>query len=228
MFGAVSWSVVKAVVRSRLPTTRLLATASSKETAAVPSMESRGRKLSLLSRMNKKPTKDITDATVVLKREKAIVTPVSVGTVATKEVIPKREPKTKVEKVSVTLDLPTTANVRAAAHTPLDSNEKNHNTLNTVDVDTALTTSVTTLAFASLDVSVNTKKALSDVMKYQYTTPVQSESIPEILQGKDVFVKARTGTGKTLAFLIPAIEVTPLVFVLVLILVLVLFYNSAT
>jgi superfamily II DNA/RNA helicase len=71
-----------------------------------------------------------------------------------------------------------------------------------------LTTSVTTLAFASLDVSANTKKALSEVMKYQYTTPVQSESIPEILQGKDVFVKARTGTGKTLAFLIPAIEVT--------------------
>lgn len=38
-------------------------------------------------------------------------------------------------------------------------------------------------------------------------TQVQKESIPEILKGKDVFVKAKTGTGKTLAFLIPAIEV---------------------
>ena len=39
-------------------------------------------------------------------------------------------------------------------------------------------------------------------------TQVQAESIPEILKGVDVFVKARTGTGKTLAFLIPAIEVS--------------------
>ena len=38
-------------------------------------------------------------------------------------------------------------------------------------------------------------------------TLVQAESIPVILQGGDCFVKARTGTGKTLAFLIPAIEV---------------------
>ena len=38
-------------------------------------------------------------------------------------------------------------------------------------------------------------------------TLVQAEAIPEILKGVDVFVKARTGTGKTLAFLIPAIEV---------------------
>jgi DEAD/DEAH box helicase len=39
-------------------------------------------------------------------------------------------------------------------------------------------------------------------------TQVQAESIPMILKGEDCFVKARTGTGKTLAFLIPAIEVS--------------------
>jgi superfamily II DNA/RNA helicase len=39
-------------------------------------------------------------------------------------------------------------------------------------------------------------------------TDVQAQSIPEIIKGGDVFVKARTGTGKTLAFLIPAIEVS--------------------
>jgi ATP-dependent RNA helicase MSS116, mitochondrial len=38
-------------------------------------------------------------------------------------------------------------------------------------------------------------------------TKVQEEAIPEVLAGHDVLVKARTGTGKTLAFLIPAIEV---------------------
>ena len=190
----VSWSVVKAVVRARLPTMRLLATVSSKEVVAVPAVEIRGRKLSLLSRM-KKPVNDNTEATVVPKREMAIVTPVSADKVVSKAVMPKQEPKTKVEKVS-------TPSPTVDVHDTESDIE-----LTTLDVDTALTTSVTTLAFASLDVSVNTKKALSEVMKYQYTTPVQSESIPEILQGKDVFVKARTGTGKTLAFLIPAIEV---------------------
>ena len=190
----VSWSVVKAVVRARLPTMRLLATVSSKEVVAVPAVEIRGRKLSLLSRM-KKPVNDNTEATVVPKREMAIVSPVSADKVVSKAVMPKQEPKTKVEKVS-------TPSPTVDVHDTESDIE-----LTTLDVDTALTTSVTTLAFASLDVSVNTKKALSEVMKYQYTTPVQSESIPEILQGKDVFVKARTGTGKTLAFLIPAIEV---------------------
>lgn len=37
-------------------------------------------------------------------------------------------------------------------------------------------------------------------------TPVQSEAIPPALQGKDLVATAETGTGKTLAFLIPVIE----------------------
>jgi ATP-dependent RNA helicase RhlE len=37
-------------------------------------------------------------------------------------------------------------------------------------------------------------------------TPVQAAAIPEALAGKDVLATAQTGTGKTLAFLIPAIE----------------------
>jgi Rad3-related DNA helicase len=41
----------------------------------------------------------------------------------------------------------------------------------------------------------------------RFMTDVQAESIPEVLKGGDVFVKARTGTGKTLGFLIPSIDV---------------------
>ena len=37
-------------------------------------------------------------------------------------------------------------------------------------------------------------------------TPVQAEAIPHALEGKDLVATAQTGTGKTLAFLIPVIE----------------------
>src|SRR4030081_2067713 len=37
-------------------------------------------------------------------------------------------------------------------------------------------------------------------------TQVQSEAIPPALSGRDVIATAQTGTGKTLAFLIPIIE----------------------
>lgn len=37
-------------------------------------------------------------------------------------------------------------------------------------------------------------------------TIVQERSFPIVLSGSDMFVKARTGTGKTLAFLVPALE----------------------
>src|SRR5271154_6145961 len=37
-------------------------------------------------------------------------------------------------------------------------------------------------------------------------TPVQSESIPPALEGRDVVATAQTGTGKTLAFLLPLLQ----------------------
>jgi ATP-dependent RNA helicase MSS116 len=64
----------------------------------------------------------------------------------------------------------------------------------------------TTLDFSTLQISENTKRALSTVMKFTSMTRVQAEAIPEVLKGNDVFVKSKTGTGKTLAFLIPGIE----------------------
>ncbi|XP_074563769.1 DEAD-box ATP-dependent RNA helicase 31-like isoform X2 [Curcuma longa] len=42
---------------------------------------------------------------------------------------------------------------------------------------------------------------------YEKMTLVQAATLPVILQGKDVLAKAKTGTGKTVAFLLPAIEV---------------------
>jgi superfamily II DNA/RNA helicase len=46
---------------------------------------------------------------------------------------------------------------------------------------------------------------LSDV-GYSEPTPIQEQSIPHALQGKDILGAAQTGTGKTGAFVIPIIE----------------------
>ncbi|MBP2663504.1 MAG: cshE, partial [Firmicutes bacterium] len=37
-------------------------------------------------------------------------------------------------------------------------------------------------------------------------TPVQIQTIPAVLAGKDVIAQSQTGTGKTLAFLLPILE----------------------
>jgi ATP-dependent RNA helicase MSS116 len=60
--------------------------------------------------------------------------------------------------------------------------------------------------FSELQISQESRKALADVFKYESMTEVQAETIPLILKGDDCFAKAKTGTGKTLAFMIPTIE----------------------
>ncbi len=63
-----------------------------------------------------------------------------------------------------------------------------------------------TTEFKALPISSETLQAIDQILKYQHMTPVQIASLPTILSGKDVLAKAKTGTGKTLGFLIPAIE----------------------
>lgn len=51
-------------------------------------------------------------------------------------------------------------------------------------------------------------KLLSAIQEIGYTelTPIQEKSIPHGLEGKDITGLAQTGTGKTVAFLIPVIH----------------------
>ena len=59
--------------------------------------------------------------------------------------------------------------------------------------------------FSELQISNYTKERLSHA-HFSTPTPVQAAAIPQALEGKDVLATAQTGTGKTLAFLIPVIE----------------------
>jgi len=42
---------------------------------------------------------------------------------------------------------------------------------------------------------------------YETPTPIQQQSIPHILEGRDIFGAAQTGTGKTAAFAIPTLQI---------------------
>jgi len=59
--------------------------------------------------------------------------------------------------------------------------------------------------FSELSISPYLKERISS-SGFSVPTPVQTAAIPPALEGKDVLATAQTGTGKTLAFLIPVIE----------------------
>jgi ATP-dependent RNA helicase RhlE len=60
-------------------------------------------------------------------------------------------------------------------------------------------------SFTELPLSPALQQRLADA-QFTIPTPIQAQSIPHALEGKDVLATAQTGTGKTLAFLIPVIE----------------------
>ncbi|RZI45208.1 DEAD/DEAH box helicase [Candidatus Finniella inopinata] len=45
-----------------------------------------------------------------------------------------------------------------------------------------------------------------ETIGYTTPTPIQQQTIPHVLQGKDVLASAQTGTGKTASFLLPLIQ----------------------
>lgn len=61
------------------------------------------------------------------------------------------------------------------------------------------------LIFKELNLSYEVQKALGE-MGFEEATPIRSQAIPLIFEGKDIIGQAQTGTGKTCAFGIPAVE----------------------
>jgi ATP-dependent RNA helicase RhlE len=60
-------------------------------------------------------------------------------------------------------------------------------------------------SFTELPLSSALQQRLATA-QFTIPTPIQAQAIPYALEGKDVLATAQTGTGKTLAFLIPIIE----------------------
>jgi ATP-dependent RNA helicase RhlE len=61
------------------------------------------------------------------------------------------------------------------------------------------------MSFKSLGLSEALVKAVS-AQGYDTPTPIQTKSIPPVLEGKDVLASAQTGTGKTAGFTLPLLH----------------------
>src|ERR1700761_1412993 len=61
--------------------------------------------------------------------------------------------------------------------------------------------------FSELGLSAEILKAI-DKLGFEQASPIQADSIPALMQGIDVVGQSQTGSGKTAAFAIPAIEKT--------------------
>ncbi len=61
------------------------------------------------------------------------------------------------------------------------------------------------MRFDEFDLSYDVLDAL-DSMHFEECTPIQEQSIPVVLEGRDLIAVAQTGTGKTAAYLLPVIS----------------------
>ncbi|MSU20372.1 MAG: DEAD/DEAH box helicase [Pedosphaera sp.] len=64
---------------------------------------------------------------------------------------------------------------------------------------------MTTKLFSELGISPELLKAI-DKLGFEQASPIQAEAIPVLLQGHDVVGQSQTGSGKTVAFGVPAVE----------------------
>jgi superfamily II DNA/RNA helicase len=79
--------------------------------------------------------------------------------------------------------------------------------INTHPVDADVEAYIPKHTFGTFGLNPRLTKTISD-MGIDTPSPIQDQTIPLILEGKDVIGLAETGTGKTAAFLVPLIEKT--------------------
>lgn len=61
------------------------------------------------------------------------------------------------------------------------------------------------MSFESLNLHPSILRAIEEA-GYTSPTPIQSQAIPEVISGRDLLASAQTGTGKTAAFTLPALN----------------------
>ena len=68
-----------------------------------------------------------------------------------------------------------------------------------------MNTSESSVTFTSLNLAEPLLRALAE-KNYTHPSPIQAQAIPHLLQGRDLFGCAQTGTGKTAAFALPILQ----------------------
>ncbi len=61
------------------------------------------------------------------------------------------------------------------------------------------------MSFANFNLRPELMKAI-EALNFHEPTPIQKEAIPQVLGGRDILASAQTGTGKTLAFVLPMLQ----------------------
>ncbi|XP_024535745.1 DEAD-box ATP-dependent RNA helicase 26 [Selaginella moellendorffii] len=105
----------------------------------------------------------------------------------------------KEVSVADALAPPSTSLAPPSPAPPLSSQES-------IPVDNGKNSHLSNSRFDQFEVHALTLKAIKNVLGYEVMTMVQEATLPLILKGEDVLAKAKTGTGKTIAFLLPTIE----------------------
>ncbi|MGY8523935.1 DEAD/DEAH box helicase [Paracidovorax citrulli] len=77
--------------------------------------------------------------------------------------------------------------------------------LEPADDDTGMAATASADGFAALGLDAAILRALAEA-SYTNPTPVQAQAIPAFLAGRDLLVSSQTGSGKTAAFMLPAIQ----------------------
>ncbi|GAW83783.1 DEAD/DEAH box ATP-dependent RNA helicase [Plasmodium gonderi] len=62
------------------------------------------------------------------------------------------------------------------------------------------------LDFENILLDVRLRKSILHMFKFQHPTKIQKLAIPYVLKGSDVIISSKTGSGKTMAYLIPLVQ----------------------
>eukprot|EP01130_Rhizamoeba_saxonica_P014025 TRINITY_DN6060_c0_g1_i3.p1 TRINITY_DN6060_c0_g1~~TRINITY_DN6060_c0_g1_i3.p1 ORF type:complete len:668 (-),score=129.06 TRINITY_DN6060_c0_g1_i3:97-2100(-) len=127
--------------------------------------------------------------------------PVAVPLPEESNLVETKQPLTKKRKISEKRELGPESKLRTIDLVRVVHSKKLQDEINTEQLD----------VFAdgdwdNLDICDKLKRQLFEKMEFLKPTTIQNRAIPKIVGNKDVLVKAQTGSGKTLTYLIPIIQ----------------------